>query len=171
MPIQAKPLFRADVLRPKPDAFKLPNVASAKPQALKRWRDLIDSARIDKFKETEILPDFISEVFQAVLGFESPVQNPDRYTIRRENLIAVDGKRADAAFGNPSTLSNVSTLLRRTAQELPIRMPVRKTNRPPITIWNTAEASGVSMKRCRIHEITANSTRTTPTATAVAVLM
>ncbi len=57
------------------------------------------------------------------------------------------------------------------SQELPIRIPVRKTRRPPITTWNSAEASGVSMYRWRIHEITANSTSTTPTATAVAVLI
>jgi len=41
-------------------------------------------------------------------------------------------------------------------QELPINMPVKKTRMPPITTWNTAEAKGVSMKRWRIHEITAN---------------
>ena len=99
MPIQAKPLFRADVLKPKLDAFRLPSAIVAKRQAVTKWRDLIGTAKIDKYKETEILPDFISELFQDVLGYHSLVQNPDRYTIRRENLIAVDGKRADAAFG------------------------------------------------------------------------
>lgn len=52
---------------------------------------------------------------------------------------------------------------------MPIRMPVRKTSRPPITTWNTAAVIGVSMNRWRTQEITPSSTRTTAPATAVAV--
>jgi hypothetical protein len=99
VPIQAKPLFRADVLKPKLDAFRPPSDFGKRLERLLRWRDLIESAKIDKFKETEILPDFISELFQDVLGYQSPADSPDRYTIRRENLVVVDGKRADAAIG------------------------------------------------------------------------
>ena len=77
MPIQAKPLFRADVLRPKLDAFKLPADFDKRRAPLTRWRDLIESTKIDKFKETEILPDFLSELFQGILGFRSLVESPD----------------------------------------------------------------------------------------------
>ena len=97
MPILQKPLFRLDALKPKLDAFK--PAGSAKSQALGKWRDLIVSGKIDKFKETEILPDFISDIFQNTLGYHSAVDNPDRHTILRENLIVIDGKRADAALG------------------------------------------------------------------------
>src|SRR5947208_12295768 len=38
---------------------------------------------------------------------------------------------------------------------LPISTPVRKTSRPPMTTWNTAEAKGVSMNRWRIQAIAA----------------
>jgi hypothetical protein len=31
------------------------------------------------------------------------------------------------------------------SQELPIRIPVRKTSTPPTTTWNAAESRGVSM--------------------------
>lgn len=53
--------------------------------------------------------------------------------------------------------------------ELPIRMPVRKTSRPPITTWRMAAPRGVSMNRWRTQAITPSSTSTTATATAVAV--
>jgi type I restriction-modification system DNA methylase subunit len=99
VPIQAKSLFRADVLRPKLNAFTPPADFDKHRALLKRWRDLIASAKIDKFNETAILPDFISELFQDILGYQSIADNPDRYTIRRENLVIVDGKRADAAIG------------------------------------------------------------------------
>lgn len=95
MSIQQMPLFRLDALKPKLDSFK---PLAIKPPALSKWRDLV-SGKIDKFKEMEILHDFISDVFQGVLGFHSTADNPDRHTILRENLIAVDGNRADAALG------------------------------------------------------------------------
>jgi len=40
---------------------------------------VIQSAKIDKFKETEVLPDFLSELFQGILGFRSLVESPDRF--------------------------------------------------------------------------------------------
>ena len=98
MPIQAKPLFRADVLRPKLDAFR--------PAALDKQRGTLcggatssNPRRSTSSRKPKSFPDFISELFQDVLGYKSPSDCPDRYTIRRENLVVVDGKRADAAIG------------------------------------------------------------------------
>jgi hypothetical protein len=61
--MQAKPLFRADILKPKLDAFN-PAEFERKRRTLLKWRNLIASDKFDRVKETEILPDFISEVLQ-----------------------------------------------------------------------------------------------------------
>jgi hypothetical protein len=52
--------------------------------------------------------------------------------------------------------------------DLPIKTPARKTKAPPRAICSTADTSGVSMNRCRIHEMMPSSTSTTHTATSVA---
>src|SRR5207249_9082130 len=76
------------------------------------------------------------------------------------------GNETDNATKAPSCESPDD---RRRCQELPIRIPTRKTNTPPSTTCTTADDNGVSMNLCRTHEMTPNSTSTTPTATPVAV--
>ncbi len=53
--------------------------------------------------------------------------------------------------------------------ELPMRIPVKNTRKPPTITWKRAEVRGVSMKRWRIQEITPSSTITIPAAIPVAV--
>jgi hypothetical protein len=48
-------------------------------------------------KETELLADFIRDVFVDLLGYVPPPAMP--YTLKREALVEVDGKFADAGFG------------------------------------------------------------------------
>ena len=50
------------------------------------------------------------------------------------------------------------------SHDFPMRMPVRKTSAPPRPTCRAAENTGVSMNRCRTHEITPSSTRTTTIA-------
>ncbi len=50
-------------------------------------------------KETELLPDFLRDVFGALLGYTGPADGGDLYTLKREALVQVDGKYADAALG------------------------------------------------------------------------
>ncbi len=54
-------------------------------------------------KETELLADFIRDVFGDVLGYTGPAGGSDRYTLQREKTIEVDGKFADAALGRFAT--------------------------------------------------------------------
>ena len=54
-------------------------------------------------KETELLGDFIADVFGQILGYTGPAGATDRYTLKREATVQVDGKFADAALGRFST--------------------------------------------------------------------
>lgn len=95
-----KPLFRPEALLPKLNGFLLPSRVDAQRPMLKRWAKKLQSGKLDKNKETELLPEFLSEMFGDLLGYKSKVgSETERYTMRREALVEVDGKRADAAFG------------------------------------------------------------------------
>jgi hypothetical protein len=50
-------------------------------------------------KETELLGDFINDVFGDLLGYAGPASGSPVYTLKRESLVQVDGKFADAALG------------------------------------------------------------------------
>lgn len=96
MPVEAKPLFRPDVIRSRLAGFQLP--ASDFPK-LSHWANEISSGRIDRFGEQEILPQFLNDVFLGILGYRGPVGH-ERYTIAFEKHVEVGGKFADAALGN-----------------------------------------------------------------------
>ena len=51
MPVEAKPLFRPDVLRPHLLEFAWPKNLVETKAALARWAELFSSGRADKFKE------------------------------------------------------------------------------------------------------------------------
>ena len=68
MPVEAKPLFRPDVLRSHLKGFELPDrVAAWRPQ-LTKWAELISTRKIDGFKEQELFQDFVSDLFIGVLS-------------------------------------------------------------------------------------------------------
>lgn len=100
LPAEAKPLFRPDALRPRLDAFSLPTRVEALRDKLKRWADMLISARAETLKERELLPDFLTDFFQGILGYTGPADAADHYTISREKHVEVDGKFADAVLGN-----------------------------------------------------------------------
>lgn len=96
MPVEAKPLFRPDVLRPHLEGFALPAFDQAK---LEHWANLVSTGRLDSFKETDILRDFLADFFVGLLGYTRPAGH-DRYTISWERHVEVDGKFADAVLGD-----------------------------------------------------------------------
>ena len=100
MPVEAKPLFRPDVLRPHLLSFQWPTNVTKSKATLARWAEMVSTGRADKFKEQEMLPDFLSDVFCEVLEYSRPADNPERHTISREKLVEVDGKFADAVLGD-----------------------------------------------------------------------
>jgi len=98
MPAPAKPLFRPEALRPKLSQFTLPPFAVAARDKLARWAQLLARTK-HAMKETELLPDFITDVFGSLLGYLGPASGTDPYTIKREATIKVDGKFADGVVG------------------------------------------------------------------------
>ncbi|MBL8793748.1 MAG: hypothetical protein JNM56_07580 [Planctomycetia bacterium] len=98
MPLEAKPLFRPDVLRPHLAAFELPPRVADCRQELADWATLLGSPDADKKKEKELLPDFLTDFFYHLLGYTGPASGPV-YTMSREQHVVVDGKFADAALG------------------------------------------------------------------------
>jgi hypothetical protein len=59
------------------------------------WAGLIASGRADDFKETALLPDFLTEIFCGLLGYTGPASAADTFTFSRERHVEVDGKLAD----------------------------------------------------------------------------
>lgn len=97
MPVDVKPLFRPDALRPSLAAFTVPAAALAARPKLADWVKLLNSAAGKKKKETELLPAYLTDVFAGVLGYVPTPATP--YTLKREVLVPADGTYADGALG------------------------------------------------------------------------
>src|SRR5438128_2395195 len=87
MPIEAKPLFRPDVLRKQLAYFNLPAAAKALRPELSKWAELIESKQIDDFTEKEILPDFLTLFFAKLLGYAGPADQAARSTMPRQTPV------------------------------------------------------------------------------------
>ena len=121
MALESKPLFHPEVLRQQVRSFNLPErVADWQPK-LQEWARLIASGRADDFKESALLPDFLTDIFCGLLAYTGPVGPPDThnshnshnshlsttcpaasantFTFSRERHVEVDGKVADAVLG------------------------------------------------------------------------
>ena len=66
---------------------------------LRHWADLISSGRADTFKETALLPEFLTDIFCGLLGYSGPAGAGDAFTLSRETHVEVDGQFADAVLG------------------------------------------------------------------------
>jgi len=72
MPTAPKLLFRPEALRPKVSAFSLTPAVVAARAKLANWAKLLESKRAERMKETELLGDFITDVFGQLLGYTGP---------------------------------------------------------------------------------------------------
>jgi hypothetical protein len=99
MPVEAKPLFRPDVLRTHLSRFNLPNHVEVLLPKLKYWAALLRSSKANAFKEQELLPDFFTDFFCQLLGYTRPTDGSEVYTLSREKHVQVDGKFVDAVLG------------------------------------------------------------------------
>lgn len=108
LPVEAKPLFRPDVLRPHLGAFALPDRVDRLRPKLGQWADLLASRRADALKEQGLLPDFITD-FCTGCSVTSVRPGGERYTISRErHVVALMWATAPARMPitskrNPST--------------------------------------------------------------------
>jgi hypothetical protein len=99
MALESKPLFHPEVLRQQVRSFNLPEQTTAWQPKLREWANLIASGRADDFKETALLPDFLTDIFCGLLGYTGPAGSGDTFTFSRERHVEVDGKVADAVLG------------------------------------------------------------------------
>ncbi len=99
MSIESKPLFHPEVIRQHVRNFDLPPYVAESEQKIQKWADLISSGQADKHKETDLLPDFLTDFFYEVLGYTRPNTSSTAYTLSREKHVEIDGKFADAVLG------------------------------------------------------------------------
>ena len=104
MPLESKPLFNPEVLRQQVRLFNLPEQVVIWRPKLQHCAGLITSGRAAGFKETALLPDFLTDIFCGLLGYTGPAESPDTFTLSRERHVEVDGKAAP-----PSELTMDST--------------------------------------------------------------
>jgi methylase of polypeptide subunit release factors len=78
------------------------SVASAIPK-LQQWSEKISSGAADKLTESNLLPEFISDIFGNLLGYTTPVTGGDSYTLSQQTHVVVDGQKADAVLGRFGT--------------------------------------------------------------------
>jgi hypothetical protein len=97
VPVEIKPLFRPEVIARAARQFHadLPETTRAK---LNVWANALRHERFEG-KETELLPQFLVDVFVDVLGYEPAPGRNGRHTISREQHVEVDGEFADACLG------------------------------------------------------------------------
>lgn len=102
MPVERKPLFRTEILAPRAAAMPSDQVPRQARDILQKWVRLLSSPRAEELNESELLPDYLSDVFYGVLGYHGPTgasEGGERYTLTREKRVEVDGKFADAVLG------------------------------------------------------------------------
>ena len=81
MAVESKPLFHPEVLRQQARSFSLPEQTATWQPKLQHWAELIISGRADAFKETTLLPDFLTDIFCSLLGYTGPAEAADTYTL------------------------------------------------------------------------------------------
>ena len=99
MAVESKPLFHPEVMRQQVRSFILPERLAAWQPKLQHWAELLASGRADDFKESDLLPDFLTDIFCNLLGYTRPAGSADTFTLSRERHVEVDGKFADAVLG------------------------------------------------------------------------
>src|SRR6266403_445129 len=73
MAVESKPLFHPEVIRQQVRSFNLPESVGDWQPKLQHWAGLLASGRADDFKETALLPDFLTDIFCGLLGYIGPV--------------------------------------------------------------------------------------------------
>jgi hypothetical protein len=96
MAVESKPLFHPEAMRQQVRALTLPEHVPACQPKLQHWTSLIASGRADEFKETELLPGFLTDIFCGLLGYTDPADKADTYILSRERHVEADGMVAEA---------------------------------------------------------------------------
>lgn len=81
----------------------LPEWVAAAQGKLQNWAALIGGAGFGSFREQDLLPELLSDVFGSLLGYTGPASGSARYTLSRETHVEVEGEFADAVLGELGT--------------------------------------------------------------------
>ena len=77
MPVEAKPIFRPDVIRLPILGYTLPDPVLRSRPKLQKWAEIIASGSVNAHKEVEILGDFLNDVFCELLGYTRAVDDSE----------------------------------------------------------------------------------------------
>ena len=88
MPVEAKPIFRPDVIRLPILGFALPEQVTKRRENLKKWSDIISSGSIDAHKRNRRSSATSLTTCSVSCWRTAAVDNPKRYTISREKHVA-----------------------------------------------------------------------------------
>ena len=80
---ESKPLFRPEALRPRLAKFQAPADAAALQTKVAGWAQLLASKEAEGMKETELLGEFLTDLFCHLLGYRGPAAGQARYTLKR----------------------------------------------------------------------------------------
>ena len=69
MPADTKPLFRPEAVRPKVRQFLMPTAALDGRARVVEWAQKLAGKKL-KEKETELLPNFLTDVFECITRYE-----------------------------------------------------------------------------------------------------
>lgn len=95
-----KPLFRPEVLRERLHSFPLPAGFTEGRRKLGVFANLLAGRDARRLTEENLKPGFLSDVFVDLLGYRTPNQSPDAFTIVPEFTVPRSQGTADAALGH-----------------------------------------------------------------------
>lgn len=100
MPVERKPIFRTEVIGRRLAALGPSDRDGEAAAVFRRWAALLRSPSAATLTESELLPDFPTQVFYGVLGYTGPSSADERHTLSRERRVEVRGEYADAGLGH-----------------------------------------------------------------------
>jgi type I restriction-modification system DNA methylase subunit len=125
-----KALFQKKALKNASGAFKFPEDLTARHQIISKWVEALNSGTLDKISEVSLQGNFLKEIFQDVLGYQSVIDGGGKkWELYPEKNIADGGGFADAALGYFTATENKKGQVKLQGQVVaPIELKGTKNN-------------------------------------------
>ncbi len=95
-----KPLFQNKILNNAIRNFTFPDDLLDRHKILQRWINTLKAGTLEKVKETSLQGDFLKDIFQTILGYQSVISGEGKtWEIHAEQTISDGGGFADGALG------------------------------------------------------------------------
>ena len=125
MPTEIKPLFHPAAIRDAMKAFTLPPAAVAARAKVLDWAKQLGSRKLDTKKETELLPDFIADVFEGAARLHPAAGRPATRSSGKRSSRWTASSPTPGWGGSAATARHVRRRARRQGAERPARPAVR----------------------------------------------